>query len=160
MIKKRWFVLIFSCFILGIVFGGKDSGRIYAMGNIDSRDGRIKEAMEDSDPQQYEMNIILSNLGIKFWMGPSYASDEEENSVDEPLGKYSPEELQKYTDRDLEVKIDYGYGCLWEGKNKERFIQSVRIYEDGKLQSCSYYAWIAGFVDNGGTRLRYPRVTR
>ncbi len=153
MVRYRKAIVIF---LIGACIFSISTGKIYAMGQVKSK---IKEAMESSNPQQYEINIILMDLGIKDWRCPSDASDEIDNPVDEPLGEYSPEELQKYTDRKLEVEIDYGYGCLWEGKNKERFIQVIRIYENGELQSCSYTGWNNGYIDGGGARLKNPRIS-
>lgn len=129
-------------------------GKTYAMEALDEK---IKQAMEKSNPQQYEMNIILRDLDIKNWAWPSLASDEIDYPVDEPLGEYSLEELKKYTERGLEVDVDYGFGRLWEGK-KDKFIQVVRIYEKGELISCSFEVWVAGAIDTGGTRLRYSRM--
>ncbi|MBD5472895.1 MAG: hypothetical protein HDR20_08355 [Lachnospiraceae bacterium] len=123
---------------------------------MEALDEKIRQAMEESNPQQYEMNIILMELDIKDWNWPWYESGMIGES-DEPLGEYSPEKLQEYTDRNLEVKIDYGFGRIWEGKHEE-FIQSVRIYEKGELISCSYNIWSVGFVVDGGTRLKYPKV--
>lgn len=145
-----------TCFslLLFIYFFLIDFGGIYAM---EKTDEKIKQAMEESNPQQYEMNIILLDLDIKYWICPRYESGEIREPVDEPLGEYSPEKLKKYTDRDLEIKINYGFGCMWEGKHED-FIQSVRIYENGELLSCCYYVWSHGFVDDGGTRLKYPKI--
>lgn len=145
-----------AAFLTGLCVFNISTGRIHAMEQMQSK---IKEAMEISNPQQYEMNIILMDLGIKDWRGPSDASDEIDNPVDEPLGEYTQAELQRYTDRKLEIEIDYGYGCLWEGKNKERFIQVIRIYENNEIQSCSYTVWDDGYIDGGGVRLKHPRVS-
>lgn len=145
-------------FCLGFLFAqlilNVGLGKTYAMEALDEK---IKQAMEESDPQQYEMNVILMDLGIKDWNWPSYESGEEWDLIDEPLGKYSPEKLQEYTDRDLEVKIDYGLGCVWEGEHEE-FIQIDRIYEKGELISCSYIIWSIGDVIDTGTRLKYPKT--
>ena len=154
MINRKKVLLIGLYFLLAQVILNVGLGRAYAMEALGEK---IKQAMEESNPQQYEMNIILRDLDIKNWAWPSLASDEIDYPVDEPLGEYSLEELQKYTERDLEVNVDYGFGCLWEGE-KERFIQVVRIYEKGELISCSYEVWVVGAIDNGGTRLKYPKM--
>ena len=125
---------------------------------MEDRESKIKEAMKESCPEEFEMNIILDDLDIQEWRWPSNASDEIDNPVDEPLGKYTPDELKKYTDKDLQVKIDYGYGRLWEGE-KDRFIQVVRIYEKETIISVSYWVWHIGCIDNGGIRLKVIRVT-
>lgn len=153
MINRKKVLLFCLSFLLAQFILNVGLGKTYAMEALDEK---IKQAMEESNPQQYEMNVILMNIDIKDWSFPHFESDEIWES-DEPLGEYSPEKLQEYTDRDLEVKIDYGFGRMWEGKHEE-FIQSVRIYEKGELISCSYNIWSIGFVDNGGTRLKYPKI--
>lgn len=139
-------------FCLGFLFAqlilSVGLGKTYAMEALDEK---IKQAMEKSNPQQYEMNIILMDLGIKDWIWPRFESDEIRDPIDEPLGEYSPEKLQEYTDRDLEVKIDYGFGNIKEAKHEE-FIQAIRIYEQGELISCSYDIWSVGFVVDLGIR--------
>lgn len=97
------FLLIFS--ILALNFG-----RACAMEQLDEK---IKQAMDESNPKQYEMNIVLEVLDIKNWNRPIFESGEIWEPVDEPLGEYLPEKLQKYTDRDLEVKINYGFGRMY-----------------------------------------------
>lgn len=154
MINRKKVLLICLYFLLAQFILNVGLGKTYAMEALDEK---IKQAMEESNPQQYEMNVILMDLGIKDWRWASDASDEIDYPVDEPLGEYSQEELLKYTDRDLEIKIDYGFGHVWNGKN-EKFIQVIRIYEKGELTSCSYNVWRAHFVDDGGARLRYPRM--
>ena len=154
MIKYKYVVKKFICLLLGISIWNLETVRIYAMENVGEK---IETALEESQPQQYEMNIILNDLLIKWWKWPSNASDELDGPFDDPLGEYSPEALREYTDRELEVKIEYGYGRLWEG-DADRFIQSVRIYENGEVISCSFHAWECGFVDSLGSRLKYPRV--
>lgn len=118
MINKKKTLLFCLYFILTQFILNMGLGKTYAMEALDEK---IEQAMEESNPQQYEMNIILRDLNIKNWAWPSLASDEIDYPVDEPLGEYSLEELQKYTDRDLEVKINYGFGRLWEGKKKDLF---------------------------------------
>lgn len=154
MINRRKALLLCLSFLFAQVILNVGLGKTYAMEALDEK---IKQAMEESNPKQYEMNVILMNLDIKDWNWPSEASDEIDYPVDEPLGEYSKEELLKYTDRDLEIKIDYGFGRVWNGKN-EKFIQVIRIYEKGELMGCSYNVWRACFVDDGGDRLRYPRM--
>lgn len=154
MSKRKKALLFCLYFLFAQLILNVGLGRTYAMEALDEK---IKQAMEESNPQQYEMNIILMNLDIKDWDWPMYESGEVWEPIDEPLGEYSPEKLQKYTDRDLEIKINYGFGCMWEGKHEE-FIQTVRIYENGELLSCCYYVWSYGFVDNGGVRLKYPKI--
>ena len=153
MINRKKVLLICLYFLLAQVILNVGLGKTYAMEALGEK---IKRAMEESNPQQYEMNIILMDLDIKDWNWPWHESGMIWES-DEPLGEYSPEKLQEYTDRDLEVKIDYGFGRMWEGKHEE-FIQAVRIYEKGELLSCSYNIWSLGFVDNGGDRLKYPKI--
>ncbi len=153
MINRKKALLFCLSFLFAQVILNVGLERAYAMEKIDEK---IKQAMEESNPQQYEMNVVLMNLDIKDWNWPHFESDEIWES-DEPLGEYSPEKLQKYTDRDLEVKIDYGFGHIKEAKHEE-FIQSVRIYEQGELISCSYNIWSVGFVVDGGTRLKYPKI--
>ena len=154
MTNHKKLIKIFLSLLLGLSILNIETGKIYAMESVGKK---IETALEESQPQQYEINMILDDLGIKNWIWPSYASDEEDLPFDEPLGEYSPEVLHEYTDRELEVKIEYGYGRLWEGDG-ERFIQSVRIYENGEVISCSYNSWKVGCVDNGGNRFKYPRV--
>ena len=153
MINRKKALLFCLSFLFVQVILNVGLERAYAMEKIDEK---IKQAMEESNPQQYELNVVLMNLDIKDWNWPHFESDEIWES-DEPLGEYSPEKLQKYTDRDLEVKIDYGFGHIKEAKHEE-FIQSVRIYEQGELISCSYNIWSVGFVVDGGTRLKYPKI--
>ena len=81
------------------------------------------------------------DLDINDWNWPWHESGMIWES-DEPLGEYSPEKLQEYTDRDLEVKIDYGFGRMWEGKHEE-FIQAVRIYEKGEDSVIFRYGWLS-----------------
>lgn len=154
MINRKKEFLFCLCFLFAQLILNVGLGKTYAMEALDEK---IKQAMEESNPQQYEMNIILMDLDIKYWICPRYESGEIRDTVDEPLGEYSLEKLQKYTDRDLEIKINYGFGCMWEGKYED-FIQTVRIYENGELLSCCYYVWSYGFVDDGGIRLKYPKI--
>ena len=154
MSKRKNVVVKTLCLLLGIYLLNSESARIYAMEDVGEK---IETALKESQPQQYEMNIILNDLLIKWWKWPSNASDEVDGPFDDPLGEYSPEALREYTDRELEVKIEYGYGRLWEG-NAEQFIQSVRIYENGEVISSSFHAWECGFVDSLGSKLKYPRV--
>ena len=154
MSKRKNVVVKTLCLLLGIYLLNSESARIYAMEDVGEK---IETALKESQPQQYEMNIILNDLRIKWWKWPSNASDEVDGPFDDPLGEYSPEALREYTDRELEVKIEYGYGRLWEG-NAEQFIQSVRIYENGEVISSSFHAWECGFVDGLGSKLKYPRV--
>ena len=154
MSKRKNVVVKTLCLLLGIYLLNSESARIYAMEDVGEK---IETALEESQPQQYEMNIILNDLLIKWWKWPSNASDELDGPFDEPLGEYSPEALREYTDRELEVKIEYGYGRLWEG-DAEQFIQSVRIYENGEVISCSFHVWRYEWVDGGGAKLKYPRV--
>ncbi|MBD5472898.1 MAG: hypothetical protein HDR20_08370 [Lachnospiraceae bacterium] len=153
MINRKKALLFCLYFLLAQVILNVGLGKTYAMEALDEK---ISQAMEESNPKQYEMNVILMDLGIKNWRCPHFESDEIWES-DEPLGEYSPEKLQEYTDRDLEVKIDYGFGHIKEAKHEE-FIQSVRIYEQGELISCSCNIWSVGFVVDGGTRLKYPKI--
>ena len=154
MINRKKALLFCLYFLLAQVIFNVGLGKTYAMEALDEK---IKQAMEESNPKQYEMNVILMNLDIKDWNWPQYESGMIWEPVDEPLGEYSPEKLQEYTDRDLEVRIDYGFGHIKEAKHEE-FIQSIRIYEKGELISCSYNIWSVGFVVDGGTRLKYPKV--
>lgn len=107
MLNRRKALLFCLSFLFAQVILNVGLGKTYAMEALDEK---IKQAMEESNPKQYEMNVILMNLDIKDWNWPSDASDEIDYPVDEPLGEYSKEELLKYTDRDLEIKIDYGFG--------------------------------------------------
>ena len=107
---------------------------------MESVESKIKEGIDKSNPEQYEMNIILHDLDIKLWNMKPYAPDEYGNPVDEPLGKYSEEEIKKYTDRNLKVEIDYGVGRMREIK-ENYFIQVVRVYENDEIISISAYAW-------------------
>ena len=127
-------VIILSCIIA-------TTGRSYAMEKTEN----IK-----TNAQQYEINIILEDLGIKRWHWPPYALDEMDGIIDEPLGQYTQEELRKYTDRILDVKVFYGQGYLWEGE-KENFFQIVKIYENNEMISCSYTVWKQDSVYSGGS---------
>lgn len=131
--------------IVAILMGVIISGNICNFNNleVDAMEPvktKIESEIEKSGAEQYEMNIILDELDIKRWNRKPYAPDEYGNPVDEPLGKYSEEELKKYIKNDLKVEIDYCMGRL-SGVEKEKFLQVVRIYEDGKMTSISCHAW-------------------
>lgn len=131
--------------IVAILMGVIISGNICNFNNLEvkameSVESKIKEGIDKSNPEQYEMNIILHDLDIKLWNMKPYAPDEYGYPVDEPLGKYSEEEIKKYTDRNLKVEIDYGVGRMREIK-ENYFIQVVRVYENDEIISISAYAW-------------------
>lgn len=130
-------------------------GNAYTMEQLDEK---IKWATDEYHLEQYEMNMVLWALDIKEWNWPYYESGMIWEPVDEPLGEYSPEKLQEYTDRDLEVKINFGFGHIRERQSQE-MIQSVQIYEKGKLIICCYFKWgVGGCVEDYGRWLNWREL--
>lgn len=135
--NKKRIILMIMILVFVTHISKFDLGMSYALEPVEAK---IKEEMEISHPEQYEMNIILDDLDIRKWNCPPYAPDEYDLPVDEPLGRYTADELKKYTDRDVQVKIDYGCGRLWNIE-KDKFFQVIRIYEGGEIITISAHVW-------------------
>ena len=86
--------------------------------------------------QQTEINAILWILGIKDWNRHLY----QQSEWDEPMGKYSPEALKLYTDRDVVVDISYFFG-EYKGIYDLPLFQIIQIYEDQEQIYFGFILW-------------------
>lgn len=139
-----------TCMICVTALYMTNSERIYAMENLM---GQIEQRIESANAREYEMNMVLDDLFIKYWNQRPYSMDEIENNypVDEPLGQYSEERLKEYTDEDFQVEFEYccGYhGSGVDSKDWPELIQIERIYKDGKLYIYNYNVWFGYAVDD------------
>lgn len=138
--NKKWKkVLTGLCIVFTLVMESIDA---YAMelNHIHEK----KEELGLSNVKQYEMNAVLDELNLKYWNAPPYAYDERHFPVDEPMGEYSLEELNKYTDEEPEIIIEYCCGDYGAAKGADNLIQIFRIYENDKLVVFRYYIWYFG----------------
>lgn len=112
----------------------------------------IDEKLEFTNARQYEMNLVLEDLGIKRWDTAPYSMDEvlSDFKVDEPLGEYAEEELKKYTSENFRAEFEYCcgyYGASYAREGSPALIQIARIYKDDELYALDYRVW-AGYVSN------------
>lgn len=64
---------------------------------------------------------------------------------DDPIGVYSEEALERLTDMDLYIEIDYKFED-YENSNDEPLLQSIKIYQNGKQCGTALIAWNCCFV--------------
>lgn len=126
-----------------------NSERIYAMENLM---GQIEKRIENANAREYEMNMVLDSLFIKYWNQRPYSMDEIENNdpIDDPLGQYSEERLKEYTDENFRVEFEYCCGYHGSGINRKdwpQLIQIERIYKDEKLYIYRYNVWF-GYAED------------
>ncbi len=93
------------------------------------------------------MNSILWMLGVKDWKTP-----EENGQGDIPLGEYSAEMLERYTDGGITAKTSYYFGRYRES-GMLPLIQIIQLYEEQKEISFGYVLWDTNthwdiFIDN------------
>ena len=97
--------------------------------------------------RQSEMNSILWMLGVKDWKTP-----EENGQGDIPLGEYSAEMLESYTDRGITAKISYYFGRYRES-GMLPLIQIIQLYDEQEVIYFGYVLWDTNthwdiFIDN------------
>lgn len=100
----------------------------------------IKREIETA--RQSEMNSILWMLGVKDWKTP-----EENGQGDIPLGEYSAEMLESYTDRGITAKISYYFGRYRES-GMLPLIQIIQLYEEQKAIYFGYLLWDTSIDNN------------
>lgn len=107
----------------------------------------IIKKREIETARQSEMNSILWMLGVKDWKTP-----EENGQGDIPLGEYSAEMLERYTDGGITAKTSYYFGRYRES-GMLPLIQIIQLYEEPKEISFGYVLWDTNthwdiFIDN------------
>ena len=107
----------------------------------------IIKKREIETARQSEMNSILWMLGVKDWKTP-----EENGQGDIPLGEYSAEMLERYTDGGITAKTSYYFGRYRES-GMLPLIQIIQLYEEKKEISFGYVLWDTNthwdiFIDN------------
>lgn len=93
---------------------------------LDTKSVEQKE-FELINAQKSEINAILQILGIKNWNRHYFSSLD----WDEPLGAYSKQKLNSYTNRNIKIDISYYFGSYKEEPFQPLF-QIFEIYEDNK----------------------------
>lgn len=107
----------------------------------------IMKKREIETARQSEMNSILWMLGVKDWKTP-----EENGQGDIPLGEYSAEMLESYTDRGITAKISYYFGRYRES-GMLPLIQIIQLYDEQEVIYFGYVLWDTNthwdiFIDN------------
>ena len=107
----------------------------------------IIKKREIETARKSEMNSILWMLGVKDWKTP-----EENGQGDIPLGEYSAEMLERYTDGGITAKTSYYFGRYRES-GMLPLIQIIQLYEEQKEISFGYVLWDTNthwdiFIDN------------
>ena len=107
----------------------------------------IIKKREIETARQSEMNSILWMLGVKDWKTP-----EENGQGDIPLGEYSAEMLERYTDGGITAKTSYYFG-RYRKSGMLPLIQIIQLYEEQKEISFGYVLWDTNthwdiFIDN------------
>ena len=90
---------------------------------------------EISNAKKTEINAVLSILGNYY----------DSIKYDEPLGDYSKEKLDKFTNEDIEINISYYYG---EYKNTphETLFQIFEIYKESKQIYFGFKWWVVYWI--------------
>ncbi|MDE7000491.1 MAG: hypothetical protein K2P73_09375 [Lachnospiraceae bacterium] len=107
----------------------------------------IMKKREIETARQSEMNSILWMLGVKDWKTP-----EENGQGDIPLGEYSAEMLERYTDGGITAKTSYYFGRYRES-GMLPLIQIIQLYEEQEVIYFGYVLWDTNthwdiFIDN------------
>ena len=102
----------------------------------------IIKKREIETARQSEMNSILWMLGVKDWKTP-----EENGQGDIPLGEYSAEMLERYTDGGITAKTSYYFGRYRES-GMLPLIQIIQLYEEQKEISFGYVLWDTSIDNN------------
>ena len=107
----------------------------------------IIKKREIETARKSEMNSILWMLGVKDWKTP-----EENGQGDIPLGQYSAEMLERYTDGGITAKTSYYFGRYRES-GMLPLIQIIQLYEEQKEIYFGYVLWDTNthwdiFIDN------------
>ncbi len=117
----------------------------------------VQEKLAEINAQENEMNFILELMKIKTWHPPLHEIGDQ--PVDAPLGKYSEKEFQKYSEREIDVQIDYY--CGGYDDDEILLIQVIQISGFDGSEYFGYCAWLGDEVYNGVWRLwggpRYKR---
>lgn len=99
--------------------------------------------------KQYEMNIVLDYLKLKHWNSPVGSADEVDLNlpVDAPLGEYTIEKLQEYTEEKHDLTVEYFCGACFPANPDKRFIALViKEYEKGIVQTIYYQIINYGYM--------------
>jgi len=97
--------------------------------------------------KQYEMNIVLEYLGIKFWNRPTRSWDEADLPVDEPLGDYSSEKLLEYTDEEYDLTVEYFCGgSLLHNLNSRYIALIIKEYKNDRVDNLYYQIIDYGYL--------------
>lgn len=148
-------IICIACVLVMCILNSKIA---YAMESLNEL---IGEKLISTNAKEYEMNIVLEDIGIKPWQRAPYSMDEiEANSpVDEPLGKYSAEKIKEYTDENFRAEFEYCYGYYGSAR-ESHLIQVVRIYKDDKLYALTYEIWtnykVNPVIEYGGSHFMSP----
>lgn len=107
----------------------------------------IMKKREIETARQSEMNSILWMLGVKDWKTP-----EENGQGDIPLGQYSAEMLERYTDGGITAKTSYYFGRYRES-GMLPLIQIIQLYDEQEVIYFGYVLWDTNthwdiFIDN------------
>lgn len=89
---------------------------------------------EIEECKEYEMNIVLDTLQIKYFKAPHRYTDEylQENEGDEALGDFSEEKLKSYTDENYFIIVEYAKGYYYTMRDKlPQVFALVHIQQDG-----------------------------
>lgn len=90
--------------------------------------------------KKYEINIILDLLQIREWKEPIPLKES-----DDPLGEYSNEELKKYIESDMSIKIDYEFEN-YESLNGEPLFQRIEIYQNDVKVGDGLITWNSNII--------------
>lgn len=90
--------------------------------------------------KNYEINVILDLLQIRKWKEPILLKE-----PDDPLGEYSIEELKKYIENDMSIKIDYEFED-YESLNGEPLFQRVEIYQNDVKVGEGLITWNSNII--------------
>ena len=102
----------------------------------------IIKKREIETARKSEMNSILWMLGVKDWKTP-----EENGQGDIPLGEYSAEMLERYTDGGITAKTSYYFGRYRES-GMLPLIQIIQLYEEQKAIYFGYVLWDTSIDNN------------
>lgn len=120
-------IIMFIIIIILFIYVKKGCQAMELSGKESDRDEAEKFA-------EYEMNIVLDLLDIKYWETRSPGVDEWNMPSDEPLGHYSEEALAPYLDGSVEVKVEIEYYTGgFRPELRKVPIVIVKAYEDGAL---------------------------
>ncbi len=149
-VPRAYYELEDGRFVICLVWGNElyisvvnhEDHEYYLLPPILKQKSDIIKKREIETAQQSEMNSILWMLGIKDWKKP-----EENGQGDIPLGEYSAEMLESYTDRRITAKISYYFGRYRES-GMLPLIQIIQLYEEQKAIYFGYALWDTNIGNN------------